>query len=445
MKIYVQLSVITVIWVLCLTLFIVNRNNTISQRVDEIRTYNLKKVPPSFSDVWYSIQQGFSQYWPDDTCYTLSTTLNASATCLAQRQNLVSRIVTSLQCDKYASQACKCVAQVNLGLVNPASGNNGKNLAGKRDSTLYAIESCRWLMHNANVAVSSGDVMGTRTALLLIIATIILCNVLGGLFLMTLKVAEKATGWSIGTYSFLAYFIGAGLSFGVTVGLHPTAYILPAVIVFTPFAALLVYEFLMYSKQMEHKPYIHPYTFGVVLGALSFMALVENGVTDYDIILFEILKCQAVVFIYIQVIWKYMSVKGTNDTTSAFEENGTLRAVLLACTVYLLGLLSPYTLNPVLNVMWYAPAVWVLFVFGSVTWICTFNYTAHPTNTMSHEEKTKDFVSVAHQHVALLTMLFLFVLFMYYVREHSLVYRVLIDLYPPNSLQLNATALWAHP
>jgi len=432
----------TILWALSLTLFIIARNTDITKRLDEVRAYQLQKVPHSFPDALYSIQQSFSMYWVDDTCYSLSTTLNQSSTCLAKRSDLVSHIVAALQCDKYASQVCKCVAKINLGILNPATGNNGKDLSGKRESTLYAIESCRWLMHNANIAVSTGDVVITRTALLFIIATVISCNV-GGTLLMTLFMGYEGKTRGLSTFSGFVYLLTVGICFGVVCGLYSTTWIIVIILLAVPSFALFFYEFLSHMKPMTHQPYIHPYCFTVVLGALSLLSLVENGITDYDAIIFEILKSNAIGFMYVQIIWKYMSVKNNESQSSSYEEAGTLRSVLLAIAVYLLGLVAPYTLFPLTNIMWYAPLTWVLFAFGSVAWICTFKFKPHPSTVT--DETDKDYVIASHQHVAFLLMAFLFVLYMYYLKEHTLVYRVLIDLFPPNSVQLNATASWTIP
>lgn len=45
-----------------------------------------------------------------------------------------------------------------------------------------------------------------------------------------------------------------------------------------------------------------------------------------------------------QVVWKYMIRVGHNDFSySKFVEEGTLRSVILAFLIYVVGLMAPYT------------------------------------------------------------------------------------------------------
>ena len=448
------------LWVICLAIYILTITNDIPHKVDSIKTFQLQKKPKSFQDAWSSVQDSFSTYWPSDTCYA-KTALTGDATCQGQRTNLVSQITTLLNCDKYDSQMCSCVAQITNGILpkttiaNGTTTVTGKALGGYNGVIQYSIESCRWLMHNANTAVYSNKVWAQRTAIVLLISTLVTANAFDWVFLNAfLRYSQDIMTRAV--IKSVVNFLWGMIVFAICVPSEPNSYAFFMLILFPPVVAMGLYESLHTSLNFPVRPFIHPYFFTTILGALTLLAMVESGVSDFDVIVFEILKCNIVCYLYLQIVWKYMIRDTYSFAKSPYVETGTLRAVIMTGVLYFAGLMAPYatTTTGGYNLMWYTPMLWVILAYTSVLWISWLNFDdmygkefresdAGRKAIRDREREKSDLdLSPASRHVSTLVILFVFVIVLYYLRENSTVFRVLIDKFPEVTIQNNATQAW---
>lgn len=372
MKHYIHLIAPLLLWVIVLALYLMTITKDIPKRVDSIKTYQLQKKPHYFKDAWYNIKDSFSTYWQTDDCYKL-TNFTDNADCTLKRNTLSTDITNYLECQKYPSQMCSCVQKITSTIKHP-NGSIGKDLGGRKDATAFAIESCRWLMHNAHTAVFSDKIWAQKTALLLLIVTLITGNAFDWIIVnYMLRNGVDSTSKSV--IKMISIFFWGMLSLAITVTAENNTYMLFLLILIPPVFVLVMYEMYNVSYHFPEKPFIHPYVFTTVLGALTLLAHAEMGVLDYDIIVYEIFKCNVAAFIYMQVVWKYMIKTPDNDFSySRFVEQGTLRSVLLVFVIYAVGVMAPYAKNNTDVIIWYTPFLWVIFNFTSVTWICSFSY-----------------------------------------------------------------------
>lgn len=447
MKQYVHFLAPLALWVIGLALYIVTITNDLPRRVDSIRTYQLQKRPASWEQAFFNIKDSYLANWPTDDCFVL-TNFTTNADCKAKRTAIRTAILSSLQCDKFKSEACNCMTQVANGVAD-ATGNVGKNLGGWKDSVTYALESCRMLMHNANAAVYYGRPWAQKTAILLLILTLFTGNAFDWTILSYWTSELDNTSKSMIKVASLLFW--ALITMIVSIAIDNSTYAIFMWILIPPVVLLVLYEMYKGSYDMMERPFIHPYVFACVLGSLTFLAHAEMGVLDYDVFVYEIFKCNVASYIYLQVVWKYMIHKPVEDfSKSRFVEEGTLRSMCLVFTVYAVGLMAPYPMGCVSNIMWYTPLLWVVLAFASVSWVTSFLYDEFfGANALTAEEREKRAnerhngkMTTGSKHVSALVLIFAFIIVLYYLRENSTVFRVLIDNYPTNTMQSNASATW---
>ena len=444
MKQYTHLLAPLVLWVIGLALYIVTITNDIPKRVDSIRTYRMHKHPVDFPNAMYDVKNAFLANWVTDDCYIL-TSFGSNPTCKAQRAALKTAITTAVECDIYNSEMCNCIAQVTNGIAD-STGNAGKNLGGWKDATVYAIESCRWLMHNAHTAVYYGKPWAQKTAILLLILTLATAN---GFDWVVMNYWLQGEGWDETSKSLLktgAFLLWGFLTMIISVTLDNSTYMIFILILIPPIVLLFLYEMYKGAYNFTDRPFIHPYVFCCILGALTFLAHAEMGIVDYDVLVYEVFKCNVVSYIYLQVVWKYM-IKDTKEdySKSRFVEQGTLRGVILAFLMYITGVLAPYPVSCNTVAMWYTPLLWVVLAFASVAWVTSFNYDEYFGDRSEKKGQKHWKLNSASRYVSGIMLIFLLLIVLYYLRENSTVFRALIDNYPTNTMQYNLTNTWQRP
>lgn len=443
MKQYLHIIGPLALWGIALALYIITMNNDIPKRVDSIRTYELQKRPSTFADAWSNIKDTFLQSWADDACFTSTNFTTLTTACATARSTILTTVQTQMECTKYGSQACKCVNQVLKGVY---SNTTMKNLANMKDVLQYTIKSCRWLMHNAHVAVSTREVWIHKTGLLLLLTTLVAGNAFDLIFAD--PYVKSWTRMSRFLFKVVSSLFWGLLAFIVMIPLDNNAFWLILTIMIPPILILFIYEFYL-AESITNTPFVHPYFFAAILSAVVLLAHVEMGVLDDDVLSFELTKGALVSFIYMQVTFRYLETHGITAeevTKSKFVEDGALRSVLLATSLYMVGLMAPYTKTGDDNFMWFTPLVFVLFSFGSVTWIASYKYNelfaSHNSQKSKAVSEMSSYITGAKEHSSSILMGFVFVIVLYYLREHSTVHRALIDNFPINSLQYNTNWTW---
>lgn len=429
------------LWGIALALFIITMNNDIPNRVDSIRTYDLQKRPRTYIDSWNNIKDIFIQNWGDDTCFTGTNATALSTPCVTARSAILTGVQTQLDCTKYTSQACKCVNQVLKGVWGNSTAL--KNLANMKSVMQYSVESCRWLMHNAHIAISTKDVWIHKTGILLLLTTLITGNAFDLVYADPyVKEWSRMSRFMFKTASSLVWGL---LAFIIMIPIDNNAYWLILLIMIPPILILFIYEFYLAST-IEKTPFVHPYFFSAILSGVTLLAHVEMGVLDYSVLMFEITKGTLVSFIYLQVAWRYLEKNGFEVDKSKFVEDGALRSVLLVGGLYVVGLMAPYTKTCNDNFMWFTPLIWVLFAFGSVTWIASYKYdelfASKNLDKRLDRKEMSGHINGAKEHSSTIQMIFIFVILLYYLREHSSVHRALVDNFAVKSIQYNTSWTW---
>jgi len=167
------------IWVFILVLVLMEQNNFMTLRIDQVKTYTLRKVPQKWDLTYSQIVSNLNIIWTaadDRVCFAASGSVG---TCAAKRQQVVTSVRQSLSCDQYRSAFCSCVNQllqpVADDLVNFFPIANGsffftsKNVNGTLPTILNGIDACHYLHHGTFIAQQTGDTWLRRTHLLFIL------------------------------------------------------------------------------------------------------------------------------------------------------------------------------------------------------------------------------------------------------------------------------------
>ena len=183
----------------------------------------------------------------------------------------------------------------------------------------------------------------------------------------------------------------------------------------------LVWSYI-YSRRRT--AFTHPYVFVTTLSALFVMAAVENGVFMWDEIFSRILTAHSLALAYAAGIffvhfgcgdWK--SEGGAYTQQSEFSDTSSINGQTLAghfLLVFTVGatlvvnLLPLYPSAPELNLMWFAPWVYVAIVMGAVVMV--------PQVPKGDAEAEHRLHSVAHWFLLAGTKLTLFVFLFYGLR-----------------------------
>jgi len=328
MKPYIHILAALAIWVFVVVLLGTEQNNTVMQRLDQVHTYALSKMPANYDNNGGArslIINAFNARWnpyTDDAPFGCMTLLqwNATpnATCKANREGLVTDTRKAMNCDLYRSPACNCIHQVMKLVANDINvGNNGftgtfattatKSLAGQQGNMLAALDACHFLHHPAYLAtetLSNGNAayngnqntLIRRVGLLFVLSTMVTGNAVVYFLLPT-----GYTSGSESTMRLLGIIIWPIVAFSTVAGIEGSALNLLLYILLPPVIILIWYEWFSMSK---HKvQFVHPFFFAVILATLAVIALIENEVLDYDNITFEIWKAHMISFVYFGVLW----------------------------------------------------------------------------------------------------------------------------------------------
>ena len=120
-----------------------------------------------------------------------------------------------------------------------------------------------------------------------------------------------------------------------------------------------------YLKTTNRKTHIHPYVFCTTLISLMAIALYENGVFDFGVLVYHGLLAHALTFAYASVV--FFTHFNTKESTMEIDIHtlmGHLAVFAGAALVVLNGVNPSYPTNCSLDYMWGLPWIYVVYVFA---------------------------------------------------------------------------------
>ena len=421
--------------------------------------------------------------WPDEACQAV-TDLSAAgnADCLAKRKAIRDGILVSMKCHQYSSQTCSYLRQV-LGAVARNSTTErvggagtafkvvGKNIKGKcvfdhtwQDVLRNVIEDAPKVFHGAYRAEQSSSTLVLRSDLYILITIVVLANILMQILDSWTGDYEKLRPYvRVGT--FVLVFITSMIFFTMNTG---TAFVF-WMILGSSFISLAYFE--MFLDETIVRPWyafnygpclvaplsdthasrrIHPFVFSVIYQSLAMLALVENGILDYHIIVVHMLLSMCASQQFMSVVWYYVGIKEKLGLPEGSPERilhvtyegkevqwGLAGALALQLVIPLQQALSPYdyTLNSLF--LAFAP-----FTFAVLALLCTFvvqdmTLDDDYSDTPSASQKSRPATALTGGKllVSLLLLVFATAVLIVYFNEHLSTYRAYLDVMPESSIQ----------
>ena len=144
-------------------------------------------------------------------------------------------------------------------------------------------------------------------------------------------------------------------------------------IVHVPAAVILIIVEWMWSRvakesDTRRQTYLHPYSFYQILVHLQLIALIENGVFTFHVLVTAVFTCNIVALAYAAVLFIAHGKlwKAENGKPRTGEITGYIMILVLVGLTYAFNMMPSYPLNSELNFLWLLPVIFAVFCFSQV-------------------------------------------------------------------------------
>lgn len=442
-----------------LSLHLIIQGDTSGKSLDTARLYTMVREK---GDVHNALELINDDKWLPEACQaTTDLSTEAASDCRKARVNIRDLVLDHLKCTLYSSQVCSYVRLVVSSLakesdvwVDPDDHTQGKkligsNLAGKpvgseekyREILYKSIENAPHLFHGAYRAVQSNSFVVIRSMLYNLIGWAILGNFAVHV-LDSYTMIEKNL-WSrfmvlLGCF-FFTFFISAFFVFWNSGAWGPLMLIaVPA------FFNLLYFE--MFLDPTMVRPWIHPYMFSIVLSSLTVLALVENDVLNYAVIIVELLKAQAASQLFMSVTWYWVGLheklRAKNVMAKMYrtkEVQWALYTSLIVVFIFSGSLyFAPYDFSNHYQFIGASPIIFVFISLASTLYLQDLRLDdQYDDKTVSADA---DLIPASHitsskLYVSMLLLLFGSLVVLNLLGEHWRTYRAFMDSVPDKAMQ----------
>jgi hypothetical protein len=450
------------IWVFILVLMLMEQNNFMTLRIDQVKTYTLRKIPQKWDMAYSQMISNLNILWtPADDRVCLAGS-GATGACPAKRQQIVTSVRQAISCDQLRSAFCSCVNQllqpvaddlVNFfPLLNGTFFSTSKNVNGTLPFIINGVDACHYLHHGTFVAQQTGDTWLRRTHLLFILSTIITGNAVYQFVILPLCHATYFYGYSkiVRVVSLLIWpLVGAVTAISIEGGTQQLLYW----ILLPPLLFIVWYEFLLPPLRMD--PFIHPYTFSVTMSILVVTSLVENSVLDYNILWTEVWKCHLVTCLYFGICWFHLFM----DNDPKESKHGYLRrsaqdtvyiTLIIGVLVVANTTMAPYAVPKVINMLWWLPSIFVFLSFINVIWMSQNDRFSDFHSDLKQEQYQRmvskpGYINTSSLYTSCALLILVSLYAIYYWRDFAQVVFSIWQKIPTRSIQVSQGTAWLDP
>jgi hypothetical protein len=445
-----------------MSLHIIIQGNASGKSLDTARLYTMVREP---GDTQNALELLNDEKWLTPACQAmtdLSVDTPAVDDCRALRVSLRDLILEHLKCTLYSSQVCSYIRLVVSSLArnttqppelidpdDPDLGYKvmGMNLAGKptgweeeyRQILYEAVEEAPKLFHSSYRAMQSNSFIVMRSMLYNLIGFAILGNFIVHVLDSYTRIEKNL--WSrflvlLGGF-FSTFFVSSVYVFWNSGAWGPLMLIaLPA------FFNLLYFE--MFLDPTMVRPWIHPYMFTVVYSCLSLLALVENDVLNYSIVIVELLKAQAASQLYMSVTWYWVGLHEKMRLGSVMEKMYRTKEVQWALYMSLVvvtlfpGTLyyAPYNFSNEFQFMAASPVLFTFLSLASTLYLQDLRLDdQYDDKSPSAEPVSASHITSSKLYVSMLVLGFGTLVVFNLMGEHWRTYRAYLDAVPDKAMQ----------
>ena len=148
-------------------------------------------------------------------------------------------------------------------------------------------------------------------------------------------------------------------------------------IVHVPAAVILLgveYMWSIVAKESDtrRQSYLHPYSFYQLLVHLQLIALIENGVFTFHVLVSAVFTCNIVTLAYSAVLFiahGKLYAPDTNNRRHTSEITGYILILVLVGLTYVFNMMPSYPVNSELNFLWLLPVIFTVFCFSQVVFL----------------------------------------------------------------------------
>lgn len=473
MKEYAHLIAAIALTTLSISTLIVNQTQENVKPLDTVRLYTKKWVKTDTSGALHEVRHDSTFLDNDARCMAL-TNLSTDTVCLDDRQDKRDAILKYMKCTEYGSQMCSYLRLMLQALAQTSTtervGNAsspfkvfGLNLkttvtpAGEsyREMLYRAIEQAPMLFHGAFRAEESDSTIILRSSLY----TFVALAILGNLIVHVMDAVDKRmyVRAAARVIMFALVFFTAFVFFAMHTG--------TAMIFWIIFAAatvnLVYYE--MFLDPTIVRPWIHPFTFGVIYMSVTALALVENGILEYNVIVIHMLLAAAASQLFMSHAWFYAGFHEksrlyiTNPEaaqhliqayTTKETQTGLFAALILLLLIPLHLVLAPYNFTLDSLFLMASPAIFAVLALLSILVVEHLHLDDEYGNDMRAKEKEMGWspfnpfatvITGAKLYASLMLLSFGLVINLTWLNEHVATARAHMDMMPEASIQLDTS------
>lgn len=304
MKLWVHLFAGLILWLFLLVMqYILVTDTALGQFNARVKLYTLTLIRPSQSSAF----QNAMTNWIAAPCVSM-TNLSAdpTGTCRQARQGLYTTILQAMGCDQYRSQSCAYMVKMLSGIITNVTNSTtnatyalGKDLTNAKADYMTMFNNAPILFHNPYRAVQNVGFQLVIPVHYTLAGYAVFFNLLLAVidhFYPSLQRLQFSVVHVIMDVIFLI------LSFGGSFPVTGAAPILGMILGPTLFTWVWYEAYL----PKTHRPWMQPVQFTVGFVALYLLAVVENGVSNYYVVLMEGFKALAVAQMYMSVSWYWV-------------------------------------------------------------------------------------------------------------------------------------------
>lgn len=468
MKEWAHLGAALVLAVISLTITSITQISDTTRPLDTARFYTMRWVKPDTASALHQLKD--LRLWKSDQCQT-ATNLSSDPACIEMRQEVRDNILGHMKCTQYGSQVCSYIRLALKALirtstterVDPANqtspfksyGANLKSIATPKgekfkDILQTIINDAPQLFHGAFRAEESDKTLVLRSALYNLIVMAILGNLVVHIvdsfeLFATIRFLVRALSFIIVLLTAFVFLI-----------LHTGNALVISLILVTAFVNLVYFE--MFLDPTIVRPWIHPFVFGVIYMSTTVLALVENGILDYNLIVIHMLLSMAGSQMFMSMAWYFVGFseklrltdQSMRELCQVYLTKETqlalLGSIVMQVVIPLHQVLAPYnyTYNSVLLAI--SPILFSILALLSTIIIQSLHLDDEYGQDMILKEDQKGWnpgypfatvITGGKLYASLLLLLFGAVISMIFMVEHIQTYRAFLDTMPENSIQFD--------
>ena len=356
--------------------------------------------------------------------------------CAAQRSNLAKWINGNMSCATEASQMCTCVYTFTDLFADFTRNIPDKLNITAKDVLREGLGICHQWRRRHDDRFATEAPASAAFALFIFAFALLMNNLYNTIIKWNPIILTDMKGHA-GIQG--AYWFVMLVTLFVAPAVGNASAIKPILLIVLPAMAIgLYFEYGIATQHTYHRPYLLPYTFDMCLSALVYFTMLARGVTQFEHIGVELVKCHVVAMLYTAVVWYYiyLNPEGPVDPDTKKDDSDAkknaqkilgapsvqdafLMIVAVAVALSMDNLIIPYPARECYALHYLLPPAFVLIAFLGVAWLSLLNLTHVVHNSSGDSVKAMAYYQDITAYLVFIVGVIMFGLFL---KRHMLLY-----------------------